>query len=306
LLDRAVVSILILLNAGAGTAARVRTDGLRDRLQQACAELGLEAVVRAVEAARLTQAVEQAAADDAVATVVMGGGDGTLNTAANVLVPAGKAMGVLPMGTLNHFARDLGIPPGLDDALRVIAAGRTRRVDVGDVNGRVFLNNCSIGLYVDAVRQRERLRALHGWEKWSAMARGAWEALRRFRVFHLTLRFPWGEHRLSTPQLVVANNEYETRLLALGQRTRLDAGRVCVYSARHRGRFGFVRLVLKALVGRLRDEKDFEAVSTHELEILERRTRRRIFLAVDGELGAMPSPLRFVCRPGALTVVAPP
>jgi diacylglycerol kinase family enzyme len=299
------MSVLILLNAGAGTAGRVRADELCRRVENACVSVGLAAAVRSIEARQLQSAVEAALTDAGIGTVVIGGGDGTLHTAANVLVASGKPMGVLPLGTLNHFARDLGIPSGLEDALRVIAEGRTRRVDVGTVNGRVFLNNCSIGLYVEAVRQREKLRALHGWAKWTAMVRGAWESLRRFRVFRLVVRTSAGARRLSTPQLVVANNAYETRLLALGRRTGLACGCLWIYSARDRGRFGFVRLVMRALIGKLADEDDFDAASETEVEIDERRAGRRVFLAVDGELSAMHAPLRFASRPGALTVVAP-
>jgi diacylglycerol kinase family enzyme len=298
--------VAILLNAGAGPADHSRTDTLCGRIAAACDAMGLHADVRTVGAEGMRDAVATAAADPAIEAVVVGGGDGTLNTAVNVLVAARKPMGVLPLGTLNHFARDLGIPADLDEALRVVAAGRRRPVDVADVNGRVFLNNCSIGLYVEAVRQRERLRTLHGVAKWTAMARGAWEALRRFRVFHLTLHLPGGARRLSTPQLVVANNRYDTRLLALGRRERLDAGQLWVYAARDRGRFGFLRLAWRALLGRLEDEKDFESEDTPRVEIHERRPGRRIFLATDGELTEMRDPLRFTSRPGALTVIAPP
>ena len=293
---------LIVLNAGAGGRD---CEEIRRQVEEACAGLGLAAEVRAVDAAQLRPTLERAASDSGIGTVVVGGGDGTLNTAANVLVDGGKPMGIRPLGTLNHFARDLAIPSGIEDAIAVVAAGRTRSVDVGEVNGRVFLNNCSIGLYAEAVRQRERLRALHGWDKWTAMARGAWEALRRFRVFRLTLHLPEGPRRLSTPQLVVANNRYDTRLLALGRRERLDAGRLWVYAARDRGRFGFLRLAWRALLGRLDEEKDFEARDAPFVEIRERRAGRRIFLAIDGELERLHAPLRFTSRPRALTVLAP-
>jgi len=276
------VKTLIVLNAGAGRAASLRCDEMKRRVEQASAQLGLDVEVRAIAAAALRS-----------------------ESAANALAQAGKTMGILPLGTLNHFARDVGIPLGLEDALEVVAAGRTRSVDVGDVNGRVFLNNCSVGLYAEAVRQRERLRTLHGWDKWTAMARGAWEALRRFRRWHLTLRLPAESRHLSTPQLVIANNRYEMSPLALGRRAELDCGCLWVYLTRHRARFAFVRLVLRGLLGRLEGERDFEALSTPGLTVEERRPGRRIFLALDGELERLHAPLRFTSRPRALTVLAP-
>lgn len=296
---------VIIVNAGAGTAASQDCGVLCTRIEQICTGLGLDARVVASPAERIAGEIERAAADPAVDAIVLGGGDGTLSGGAGQIAGTGKTMGALPLGTLNHFAHDLGMPDDLEESLRVIAAGHTRAVDLAEVNGRVFLNNCSIGLYPSAVRQRERLRRLHGAAKWTAMARGAWDSLRRFRVLRLTLRFPDGERRLSTPQLVVGNNRYETRFLALGKREALDSGRLWVYAARHRGRFGFVRLVLRAMLGRLDQEQDFEQTPAETLEIHERRGARRVFLALDGELAALAAPLRFRSRKGALTVIAP-
>jgi diacylglycerol kinase family enzyme len=305
LLSNGRVKTVIIVNAGAGTAAAQDCGALCTRIESLCAELGLEARVVASPSDRIGAEIERAAADPAVDAVVLGGGDGTLSGGAALLADSGKTMGALPLGTLNHFAHDLGMPDDLAEALRVIAAGSVRAVDLAEVNGRVFLNNCSIGLYPSAVRQRERLRRLHGAAKWTAMARGAWDSLRRFRVFRLTLHFPDGPRRLSTPQLVVGNNRYETRFLALGKRAALDCGQLWVYAARNRGRFGFVRLVLRAMLGRLDQEKDFEQTPTPELSIHERRGARRIFLALDGELAALAAPLVFRTRPGALKVIAP-
>ena len=250
--------IVIIVNAGAGTAASQDCGTLCARIEALCAELGLDARVVSAPSDRIAGEIERAAADSSVDAVVLGGGDGTLSGGAGLLADSGKVMGVLPLGTLNHFAHDLGMPDDLAEGLRVIAAGATRAVDLAEVNGRVFLNNCSIGLYPSAVRQRERLRRLHGTAKWTAMAHGAWDSLRRFRVFRLTLRFPDGPRRLSTPQIVVGNNRYETRFFGLGKRDALDCGQLWVYAARNRGRFGFLRLVLRAMLGRLDQEKDFE------------------------------------------------
>src|SRR5262245_30345028 len=137
------------------------------------------------------------------------------------------------------------------------------------------------------------------------MARGAGDSLLRLRVFRLTWHLPDVARCRSTPQLVVGNNRYETRFLALGKREALDCGQLWVYAARNRGRFGFVRLVLRAMLGRLDQERDFEQTGTPELAIHERRGARRVFLALDGELAALPAPLVFRSRPGALKVIAP-
>src|SRR5207249_4336821 len=97
--------------------------------------------------------------------VVAGGGDGTMNAVASAIFGTDKTMGVLPMGTLNHFARDLGIPLALDRAIAVIAEGESAQIDVAEVNGNIFINNSSIGLYSALVRYRIDNQKV-GYSKW--------------------------------------------------------------------------------------------------------------------------------------------
>jgi len=297
---------VVVLNAGAGALQSGNGAELKDRIVRTCLELGVAADVRAVPAAGLKQEIERAAADSAADVLILGGGDGSIKTGAAALAGTGRPLGLLPLGTLNHFARDLGIPPGIEDALRTAVSGQVREVDVAEVNGVVFVNNCSLGLYPEAVRQRERLRRAKGVAKWAAMGRGAWEALRGFRVSRLTLITPQANRRLATPQLVVGNNRYETTLLKLGRRSALDRGELWVYAALDRGRFGFLRLVWRTLLGRLDQGRDFESLCAAELELEGRRPRQLIRLALDGEVLELRGPLRFRSRPGALKVIAPP
>jgi diacylglycerol kinase family enzyme len=235
--------------------------------------------------------------------LVLGGGDGTLSSAAEVLAGGSLPLGILPLGTRNHFARDLGLGDGLAEAARVIAAGHVRNVDVGEINGRLFLNNCSLGVYPDLVRDRETQETREERRRFSASLRALWGSLRRFRVRTVTLRVNGRVWRVTTPLMVVGNNRYETRLLALGRRTALEEGRLWLYVARNASRLDIVRLLARTLLGRLEQARDFEAIATTELEL---RTRRRhLRVAVDGELVAMQSPVRWRVRPGALPVLAP-
>jgi diacylglycerol kinase family enzyme len=296
---------LVLINSSAGTAASQDDLELVARVAATCRDLGLAAEVRAVASSDLERELERAAGESDTDVVVLGGGDGTIKTGAAVLAGTGKVLGVLPLGTLNHFARDLGIPTGLDEALGAVATGAVREVDVAEVNGHTFVNNCSIGLYAEAVLERERLRRFHGVAKWTAMARGAWRALRRFPVSRLRLRSEGSVLALRTPQLVVGNNRYATDRMALGRREALDRGELWVYAALDRGRFGFLRLMLKAMAGTLDQARDFYSMSTAELEVERRHSHRRIRLALDGELTEMRGPLRFQVRPRALRVRVP-
>ena len=235
-------------------------------------------------------------------TVVAGGGDGTINCVASALAGTGVTLGVLPMGTLNHFAKDLKIPPGLPEAIANIAAGNVRNVDVGEVNGLIFLNNSSIGLYPQLVREREKLQG-GGASKWVAFVRAIGYVLARYR--HLNLRLDAGnmaQRRQSTPFLFVGNNRYSTNGSAIGTRERLDEARLWLCMAPRRGPGGLIWLALLALLGRLKDDA-FDTIETGECWIETRR--RRIDVARDGEVTAMVAPLHYRIRPGALRVLVP-
>lgn len=294
---------VVLLNAAAGSVAPEGPSEVAARVSAAFSETGLIADISAVDSRSMADEVRNAVAAGAD-RVIVGGGDGTLSSAAEVLVGGPVPLGILPLGTKNHFARDLGVPADLNEAARVIAAGHVRQVDVGEVNGRVFINNCSLGVYADMVRDRETQEIRDDRRRWAAMLRASWGSLRRFRVRMVTLQVDGRVLRVTTPLVFVGNNRYETRLLALGRRTSLDDGLLWLYVARNTSRLGIVRLGARMLLGRLEQAQDFETLATEELEV---RTRRRhLRVAVDGEVRPMLSPLRWRARPGALAVLAPP
>jgi diacylglycerol kinase family enzyme len=164
------------VNAAAGVRTR-EIDRECDRIRGGLASRGVDVEVRQVPGSQLAAAAAEAAATG-VDAGVMAGGDGTISAGAGALAGGRSALGVLPFGTLNHFARDAGIPGDLDEALAVIAAGHARAVDVGQANERVFVNNASMGFYPVAVADREA-RQEEGARKWPAMARAALETYRR-------------------------------------------------------------------------------------------------------------------------------
>lgn len=263
---------------------------------------GVTADVRAVPGPDLTAAAREAAQGGAD-VVVMAGGDGTMSAGAAALAGGDCPMGVLPLGTLNHFARDLGISQDLDEAIAVVAGGIVKRVDVGEANGRVFLNNASIGLYPHAVAAREKQQDEKGTGKWLAMCQAAIATLRRFPVVRVTLALPNGRTRLTTPLVFIGNNKYEMSLLSLGKRTALDGGDLWVYVASNRGRIGFVSLALRAVLGRLDQARDFIGMAVDEVTVEDRR--RTIRIAFDGEVCHVDSPLKCRSRPAALPVIVP-
>ena len=234
--------------------------------------------------------------------VVAGGGDGTVNAVAAKLAGTDTALGVLPMGTLNHFAKDIGIPLNLEAAVYNLFTGKIRKVDVGEVNGRVFVNNSAIGFYPHFVRQREELER-RGHVKRVAVLLAVRAVLRRY--FRLRMKLHMDEAEALehlTPFLFVGNNRYQTSGLDIGTRLNLDSGRLWVCTAPKTGRNNIWRAALRTLVGRPTDQ-DLNAVEVEEIWV-EPRTAR-VNVSTDGEVSIMNAPLHYRIRPRALEVIVP-
>src|SRR5919199_2885332 len=236
--------------------------------------------------------------------VVAGGGDGTISSVAGALAGTDRPLGVLPLGTLNHFAKDLRIPLGLEEAARNVCEGREASVDVGEVNGQVFVNNSSLGLYPRIVRRREKLQEREGSGKWAAFVRAGLAVLRRYPFLYVRLDADGQRIVRKTPFVFVGNNEYQMESLQMGGRTCLDAGCLSLYVAHRTGRLGLLRLAVSALFGRLRQAKDFDALCAQEIWV-ETRRPKRLPVATDGEVNVLTTPLRYRVRPGALKVIVP-
>ncbi|MEA2711291.1 MAG: hypothetical protein QOF78_3892 [Phycisphaerales bacterium] len=295
--------VIVLMNSKAGTNPAEQTRQA-DEVRAVFQELGVDADIRQLRPDQLFNTAKRAVDDRSIDAVVAAGGDGTVSTVAYALADKDKPLGVLPRGTLNHFAKDLGIPLPLREAAAVIANNNVRRVDLGEVNGRTFINNSSIGLYPHIVRERENLRQRLGGNKWIAMLVAAMRVFRR----HPTVRVRIGVGDQSvlrtTPFVFVGNNTYDINLTNLGRRTRLDGGELCVYFTNRTGRFGLFRLALRALFGRLEQAKDFNALCVTEVWI--ETARHELRVAMDGEVIQLAPPLHYRTRPAALRVLAPP
>jgi diacylglycerol kinase family enzyme len=242
------------------------------------------------------------AVNDDYQTIVAGGGDGTVSTVAGVLAGTAKTLGVLPLGTLNHFAKDLELPLDLVGAMETILAGHTVQVDIGEVNGRKFINNSSLGLYPQIVKERKKQQRL-GWGKWPAFAWAAISVMRRYPLLDVSLSLDGKKLARRTPFVFIGNNKYEMESFNIGRRTRLDKGELSLYIWQGNVRLGLLRLALRALLGGLRNERDFVALRTSEVWIETRHRPLRV--AFDGETTIMEPPLHYRVLPCALRVIAP-
>lgn len=234
--------------------------------------------------------------------LVAAGGDGTVSGVAAVAVREGITLGILPCGSLNHFARDLHLPMNLGEAARVIAAGRTKLVDVAEVNGRIFLNNSSLGLYPRIAFWRERQRKL-GKGRAISLIWATVRALWRLPMVHIRLHAEGIELRRTSPLVLIGNNRYELHGKRAGTRESLSEGCLSLYIARVRTRLGVVRLCARTLLGGMRQDLDMEFLSVSEAWMETRKKQLRV--ALDGEVSVVHSPMHYQSRPAALRVLVP-
>ena len=249
-------TLQVIVNKTGGTAAKMG-DALVGELEKAFTQAGTTADVTALDGEQIPEAIEAAARSG---RVIVAGGDGTAAGAAQILAGSDTELGLLPLGTLNHLARDLGIPTDLGEAAKVAVNGQPVAIDVGEVNGQVFVNNASIGLYPLMVRKREGLRRAKGWPKWLSTLPAAFAVLERLPHHRLQLDWGKGERRIVTPLLFVGNNVYSLDRGEVGKRGTLTDGKLSIYAVTHRRRAALIWFALRALVGRAERSLDIETL----------------------------------------------
>ncbi|MGX5829935.1 diacylglycerol/lipid kinase family protein [Mesorhizobium sp. 43Arga] len=294
---------MALINQRAGAAAR--SGDIVKLVRDGFAKRGIETDVKLVDGPQLGEIARGFVADNSRSgyrsTLVVGGGDGTLGTAASALAGTDVVLGVLPLGTLNHFAKDLGLPIQLEAAMDTIAANNPLPVDVGEVNGRVFLNNSSIGVYPFFVAKRTAEQRRTGLGKLAAMGPALASTLRfsSWQAVHIAAQ--GDRKRLRTPCVFVGNNFYD--IADLGRRKSLSSQELCVYVVKQQSWFGLMLIPLKIAFGLIDPARDVESFCTKTLEITSHRTT--MLVSLDGEAIGMNMPLKFRIRPGALKVFSP-
>lgn len=299
--------LVVFVNAAAGSVD-ADTDATRRRIFEAFAERApdVEVEVEAVDPADLADRITSVwASTPRPDAIVVAGGDGTVNNAANAAVGTDVVIGVVPLGTFNHFAGDLGMPDDLGDAAAALATAEVRRVDVAEVNGRVFVNNSLVGLYPRMVEIRDQIMDDHGWGKVRAVPLATWRVLRAFPIHRIDLEGAGGfsRSRVRTPLLFIGNGVYESSPGSPPTRTALDCAVLGVEIARAESRLGLLRSAFQTLVRGASGAADVERAALDRLEVRIRSGRIRV--AVDGEVDWFDAPLRYSIRPGGLSVLAP-
>jgi diacylglycerol kinase family enzyme len=294
---------VVFVNASAGSVAEV--DDELTNIERAFAAAGISAEVSGVDPALLPDAMREAweGKPDAI---VVAGGDGSVNCAAGVAVEHEMLLGVLPMGTFNHFAKDVGAPT--DDiaaSAAWLASGVETLLDVGEVNGRIFVNNASIGVYPRMVVDRDAIRDARGWGKIRAVPVAVARTLHRLPVLRLRVSVDGGASAtLTTPFLFIGNGLFDRGGQRLGKRIALDDHLLGVYTITTTSRW---RLVADAITARVRGVQAAQHTHRQSAESLVIESdEAKIDVAVDGEPTQFSSPLHFRSRPAALRLLVGP
>ena len=295
---KATATVTVLMNPRAGAAD---THAHEQAIAAAFLEHHLAPAIVVSPGDRIADAARRAVqAGNGI--VVAAGGDGTVNAVASAVAGTASILGVIPLGTLNHFAKDLGIPLDLPSAVATIVNGMATTIDAGEVNGRLFLNNASVGLYPRLVWERTREQR-RGRRKSYAFLLALARVWRRYRRVTVSVHDGSHERIVHTPFVFVGNNEYRLEGVRIGGRTRLDRGDLHLCMAPGLRRMDVIRISLAAIVGRLHTIDRFESVMTKQLSIAARR--KRLGVSLDGELTVLETPLHFRIRPAALRVIVP-
>jgi diacylglycerol kinase family enzyme len=286
---------ILFLNPRAGTF----TD--ESSLRTAADEYGLRVVdVRPDVDVR---AVVRAALDAGMRTFVVAGGDGTVHHVAQALVSTEGILGVVPVGSVNHLARDLEIPVGdWRAAFDIAVRGAVKQIDVGRVNGLYFINSVMLGIYPTLGAYRERFRSMNN--RWGAYLKAARLALHHFPHVTLVVELDGRVETIRTQMFVVAVNSYDLEQVGMvAPKTTFNDGRVSMYSLSFMSRTQFMRAAAKYFRGKIADVEGFRRVRTTQLRV--DTGKRRLRVSVDGELVEMQTPLQIAAVPSSLLVRAP-
>jgi diacylglycerol kinase family enzyme len=302
----ATAALQFVVNGKAGSSD---ADATRDAIESGLREAGRTGIVRFAAHGELARVAREGAAKALAdgSAVVAVGGDGTINTVAQAAHPAGCAMGVLPEGTFNYFAREHGVPTETAEALRWLLDARPEPVQVSAINDRIFLVNASLGLYPDLLQDRERWKARFGRSRLVAIGAGLATLLNAQDSLRLSIEWEGKLRDVRTLTLFVGNNRLQLEQLGLGdpgtpsERGAAD-GDITAVILKPIGTMAVIGLVLRGALGQLGEAGGVEHFVCHKLVVEPTFTlgRRRVKVAFDGEVEWMRWPLSIRVLPKPL------
>ena len=294
----------VLLNSGAGVLRGADGEAVVGKIEQALRAAGHEVEVATASGSELQSRLDARLSRDPPQAVIVGGGDGTVSSTAATLCGTGIALGVLPLGTMNLFARSLGMPLDLDKALAALATARLRNVDLGEVNGRVFTHHVSLGLQPRLVAMREKANYGSRLGKIFATCLAFLMILSRPPRLLVRMTLQGSAFDVATPALVVSNNLFGPDHLPYAD--ALDQGVLGVYICTSHRPLDVAQATLQAMLGSWHARERVTSLTTTSVTVVRRSSRRRRIVAtVDGELVTFNGAIEMAIKPRCLVVLAP-
>jgi diacylglycerol kinase family enzyme len=291
-----------IINRRAGTLIGIDPEVFAERLKAEYSAAGHELTLDVVEPDEMTDRLD-AAVKQGFDALLIGGGDGSINAAAARLLGSRTALGILPLGTMNRLARELGLSVDLDLMTFELAYSEPMQIDVAEVNGQIFLCNSFIGLPPLITERRQSLRGRGFLERLSGYIRLPLDISRNMRRLSLLIDDQKSPRAVRALTVAVSNNAYAEEPNLIPRRHRLDEGWLGLYISRHYTFLQLIWLLLRASLGRWHGDPKFERYKLHKLTINSKRPHLRV--SNDGELMKLSTPLRYSIRPKALTVLVP-
>jgi diacylglycerol kinase family enzyme len=258
--------------------------------------------------ARITEVARRAVelAQSRQGVVVAAGGDGTINAVASVVIGSGCPFGVLPQGTFNYFGRVHAIPQETAAAARALLGASITPVQAGQVNGRLFLVNASLGLYPQLLEDREAWKHQLGRSRFVAFLSGIATLLQSRKQLHLQIESGGKAVALRTPTLFVGNNHLQLARVGIDEQhtEAVEQGQLAAIVVRPIGTLALFGLLLRGLLGQLGEADNIDSFSFRRLTVTPRGVKR-IKVATDGETAWMRTPLVFEVSPQPLLLMVP-
>ncbi|MEO1544592.1 MAG: diacylglycerol kinase family protein [Pseudomonadota bacterium] len=293
----------VLLNTHAGALINADVDAFSHALRERLQDAGHSVDVIATEAADIDARLREAALNDSIDRLIVGGGDGTIRSAAAKLMGTGKPLGIIPMGTLNRLARDLEMPLVPMQAVDALCRASVADIDTADVNGHVFLCQSLMGLPVLVAARRQKLRGkpliARGW----GMMRLLVDALQANRKKTISVRDENETQKLRALSLAVVLNEFSETASLMMKRQNLSDGQLVLYASKHKSGLQTAGAMVKALAGLFKDDPSLLIFDGSTFTVNSRR--KRITLSNDGEIERTSFPLRYTIHPKSLKVLRP-
>ncbi len=292
--------VAVVINGSGGSVKRLSIN--EDKVIKAFKKYDVEAEVNIVKGEKIEEIVKKYKASN-VDAIVAGGGDGTISSVAGMLINNKIPLAVLPLGTLNHFAKDIGMPLDFDNAVKSICHGKEGKVDLGEVNGNIFINNSSIGFYPKIVEDRDMQTKKFGSNKWIAMFVASLKVFSRFPIYKVRLEADTNSIKCKTPFIFLGNNEYSMNIFNPGVRKNINNGKLSLYLITSTNRIGMIKIAFAFLFNRLKQEKYFESMLVNEVWI--DTHKKHVKVSKDGEVIKIDSPLHYKILRNKLSIILP-